>query len=127
MKLVYRFLIVIVALTVLSVWTFRLEENSVFRGGGAKNMVEEFQAYGLTETQMYVVGAFKIFASLLLLLGLRIRKLVVPGAMIMGTFMIGAVVMHLRIGDGLIPTLPSSIMLSSCIAILLLHRSIKWE
>ena len=122
MKLVYRILILIVALTVLSVWTFRMKASSIFRGGSATNMIEEFEAYGLSETQMYVVGTFKILAAILLLLGLRFPKLVVVGASTMGVFMIGAISMPISIGDGFIPTLPSSWMLFCCITILLLHK-----
>jgi len=124
MKFIYRILILIVSLTVLSVWTFRMNENSAFRGGGATTMLEEFQAYGLTETQMYVVGGFKTVAALLLLLGLRFRRLVMPGAGIMAVFMMGAVYMHGSIGDGLIPTLPSVWMLVCCILILVFHRQL---
>ncbi|MEM0932880.1 MAG: DoxX family protein, partial [Bacteroidota bacterium] len=65
MRFIYRTLIVIVALTVLGVWTFRMKAGSIFRGGDATNMLEEFQAYGLTETQMYIVGFFKITAAIL--------------------------------------------------------------
>jgi uncharacterized membrane protein YkgB len=124
MKFIYRALILIVSLTVLSVWTFRMNESSPFRGGEAKTMLEEFQAYGLTETQMYVVGAFKVFAALLLLLGLRFPKLVMPGAGIMAIFMIGAVYMHFSIGDGIVPTLPSVWMLVCCVLILVFHRKL---
>ncbi|MEM6864371.1 MAG: DoxX family protein, partial [Bacteroidota bacterium] len=106
MRFIYRTLIVIVALTVLGVWTFRMKAGSIFRGGDATNMLEEFQAYGLTETQMYIVGFFKITAAILLLLGFRFKRLVVIGASTMAVFMSGAIFMHLSIGDGIIPTLP---------------------
>lgn len=122
MKTIYQTLIAIVSATVLSVWTFRMNSDSIFRGGGASTMLEEFQAYGLTETHMYVVGAFKITAAILLLLGLRFPRLVIPGVLVMTLFMVGAVAMHVRISDGLIPTLPSTIMLTSCVSILVLHR-----
>ncbi len=124
MKRIYQTLILIVSLTVLSVWTFRMNSDSIFRGGGASNMLEEFRAYGLTETHMYIVGAFKMSAAILLLLGLRFRNLIIPGAVVMTAFMIGAVTMHVRIGDGPIPTGPSTIMLASCLLILFLHRRI---
>ena len=124
MKFVYRALIVIVALTVLSVWTFRMNAGSIFRGGSANNMLEEFQAYGLSETQMYIVGAFKILAAIVLLLGLKYPKLVRLGAGTMAIFMIGAIAMHISIGDGIVPTLPSSWMLFCCLVILWLHKRI---
>ncbi len=122
MKTIYQALITIVSATVLSVWTFRMNSDSIFRGGSASTMLEEFQAYGLTETHMYIVGAFKITAAILMLLGLRFSRLVVPGTLVMTFFMVGAVAMHIRIGDGIIPTLPSTLMLTSCLSILVLHR-----
>ena len=44
MKSLLRILIILVAITVLSAWTYRLDLETVYRGGDAKNMIEEFQA-----------------------------------------------------------------------------------
>ena len=71
MKSLLRILIVLVAITVLSAWTYRLDLDTVYRGGDAKNMIEEFQAYGLSQTTMVVVGVFKVVLALMLLLGLK--------------------------------------------------------
>ena len=60
MKLVLKLLILAVAVTVLSAWTFRLEMDTIYRGADASNMIEEFQAYGLNQTTMIVVGIFKV-------------------------------------------------------------------
>ena len=65
MKVFLKILILIVSITVLSAWTFRLEMDTIYRGADASNMIEEFQAYGLSKTTMIVVG---IFATWLLLL-----------------------------------------------------------
>ena len=45
-------MILVVAVTVLSAWTFRLEMDTIYRGADASNMIEEFQAYGLNQTTM---------------------------------------------------------------------------
>ena len=42
MKLVLKLLILAVAVTVLSAWTFRLEMDTIYRGADASNMIEEF-------------------------------------------------------------------------------------
>ena len=87
MKSLLRVLIVLVAITVLSAWTYRLNLETIYRGGDAKNMIEEFSAYGLTQTTMVVVGVFKVVLALMLLLGLKFKKLIVPAALGMALFM----------------------------------------
>ena len=91
MKSLLRILIVLVAITVLSAWTYRLDLETVYRGGDAKNMIEEFQAYGLSQTTMVVVGVFKVVLALMLLLGLKFKKLIIPAAAGMAMFMTAAV------------------------------------
>ena len=76
MKLVLKLLILAVAVTVLSAWTFRLEMDTIYRGADASNMIEEFQAYGLNQTTMIVVGIFKVMCAIFLLLGLKFEKFV---------------------------------------------------
>ena len=76
MKIVLKLLIFLVAITVLSAWTFRLEMDTIYRGADASNMIEEFQAYGLNQTTMIVVGIFKVMCAIFLLLGLKFEKFV---------------------------------------------------
>ena len=45
MKVFLKILILIVGITVLSAWTFRLEMDTIYRGADASNMIEEFQSY----------------------------------------------------------------------------------
>jgi uncharacterized membrane protein YphA (DoxX/SURF4 family) len=123
-KKLYTVLVLVVSLTVLSVWTFRMNRGSIFRGGEASNMLEEFYAYGLSKNTMMVVGIVKVIAALALLLGLRFKKLVAPAAMVMACFMVAAIYFHLSISDPVVPTAPSTLMLLSCISILYLNRRI---
>ena len=118
MKSLLRILIVLVAITVLSAWTYRLDLETVYRGGDAKNMIEEFQAYGLSQTTMVIVGVFKVVLALMLLLGLKFKKLIIPAAAGMALFMTAAVYFHFSISDPIIPTAPSLVMLMSCISII---------
>ena len=111
MKTIFRILILVVSLAVLSAWTWRLNMPSLYRGGDALNMIEEFQAYGLNQTTMVVVGIFKVTCAIILLIGLKVRRFVTPAAFIMGLFMIAAVYFHISISDPLVPTLPSALML----------------
>ena len=122
MKTVYKILILVVSIAVLSAWTWRLNMPSLYRGGEALNMIEEFQAYGLNQTTMVVVGIFKVTCAIILLIGLKVRRFVTPAAFIMGLFMIAAVYFHISISDPLVPTLPSAIMLISCATIIVLDK-----
>ena len=88
MKTIFKILILVVSLAVLSAWTWRLNMPSLYRGGDALNMIEEFQAYGLNQTTMVVVGIFKVTCAIILLIGLKVRRFVTPAAFIMGLFMI---------------------------------------
>ena len=99
--------------------------SSIFRGGGAENMVEEFQLYGLDTSIMIIVGITKVILSMaLLLLGaFKFQSLLKPSAGIMALFMIGAVYFHYSAGDGLVPTIPSASMLISCLLILFLKSN----
>jgi len=122
MKTIYKALIWIVSITVLCAWTFRMNRPSLFRGGDTTTMLEEFQAYGLSKNTMIIVGVCKVIAAIALLLGLRFQKLVVPAAAVMAGFMCAAIYFHLSISDPVVPTAPSTLMLLSCVTIILLNR-----
>ena len=124
MKSLLRILIVLVAITVLSAWTYRLDLETVYRGGDAKNMIEEFQAYGLSQTTMVVVGVFKVVLALMLLLGLKFKKLIIPAAAGMAMFMTAAVYFHFSISDPIIPTAPSLAMLCHVFQSYILKKNI---
>ena len=56
MKMVTKLISLLISVTVLSAWTIRFKMSSIFRGGGAENMVEEFDLYGLNSSIMIIVG-----------------------------------------------------------------------
>ena len=99
-----KYLSLLVSLVVLSAWSFRLNQPSVFRGGDAVNMSEEFAIYGLSDSVMISVGIVKIILALLLLVGgLKFPALIKPSAAVMSLFMIGAVYFHISISDRILP------------------------
>ena len=111
-----KYLSLLVSIIVLSAWSFRLNQPSVFRGGNAENMSEEFAIYGLSDSVMISVGVAKILLAILLLLGgLKYPALIKPSAAAMALFMIGAVYFHVSISDGIIPTLPAASLLLCCL------------
>ncbi len=124
MKAILKILLVVVSVTVITAWTYNINLDTTFRGGDATNMIEEFEAYGLNQTTMVVVGIFKVSCAIMLLFGLKYRKLIVPAAGAMVLFMIAAVYFHLSISDPIIPTAPSLLMLVSCLSIIYLDKRI---
>lgn len=124
LKAILKILIIIVSVTVITAWTYNINLDTTFRGGDATNMIEEFEAYGLNQTTMVVVGIFKVSCAIMLLFGLKYRKLILPSAGVMALFMIAAVYFHLSISDPIIPTAPSLLMLASCLSIIYLDRRI---
>lgn len=124
MKAILKILIVVVSVTVITAWTYNINLDTTFRGGDATNMIEEFEAYGLNQTTMVVVGIFKVSCAIMLLFGLKYRKLILPAAGVMALFMIAAVYFHFSISDPIIPTAPSLLMLASCLSIIYLDKRI---
>ena len=119
MKNLKKISMITVAAVVLNVWLFRFGKATIYRGGDATNMIEEFAVYGLNETMVYLVGGLKILAALGLLIGFYNKKTITPAAGLMAMLMIGAIVMHFKVGDEIIKFLPAGIMfvLSSLIIV----------
>ena len=119
---IYRLLILLVSGTVYNVWLLRLGKATPYRGGGATSLQDEFLVYGLNEQMMYVVGGIKLLASTLLLVGLFRKQLITPAATTIAILMIGAIAMHLKVGDPLMRSLPAAMMLLMSIGILSLKK-----
>ena len=107
MTLFISILQIIVALGLLNVWLLRFHRETAYRGGSARNMQEEFAAYGLPGWSTYVIGFLKIAAALCLLVGLWIHTIVFPAAALICVLMIGALAMHIKVGDPLKKSLPA--------------------
>lgn len=105
---------------ILNVWFNRFDRDTGYRGGDATNMKEEFAEYGFSEQQMYAVGATKVGLAIALLIGLFVPKIVRPAAIGLAAFMVGAIGMHVKVGDPLKRSAPaiSVLTLSSVAAVL---------
>jgi hypothetical protein len=110
---------VIIALGILNVWLLRFNKPSAWRGASSTTLKEEFSAYGLPAAALYVIGFLKVLCALLLLVALWIPALAMPAASLIAVLMLGAVAMHVKIGDPLKKSLPAATMLvlSSLVAI----------
>jgi len=110
----------IVGLGILNVWMLRSGKTTPYRGGEAKNLREEFAAYGLPFWFMCVIGALKVGLALALLAAIWIHSVAQPAAIGLGLLMLGAFVMHLKVKDPMKKALPSIAVLAMCAAIALL-------
>ena len=113
---------VIVGLGLLNVWLLRRQSATAYRGGAAKNLKEEFAAYGLPAPMFYIVGGLKIICGVLLLVGLAYPPVVLPAAAIVAVLMVGAVAMHLKVGDPVSKFVPATLMLAMSGAICVISR-----
>lgn len=91
---------IIVAISVVYVWTFRFH-----------NVLKEFEQFGLSDLTRNMVGATKIALATLLVAGIWYPSLVFIPAVIMGLLMMGAQYFHFKINNPFIKHLPSLILL----------------
>ena len=122
MKYLKQFLILFVSMVVLNVWLLRFNKATIYRGGDATNMIEEFLVYGIDKPFLYLIGALKIAAAVGLLLGFFYKKLVIPCASIITVLMIGAVAMHFKVSDEAQKFFPAAFMLLCGLSIIILSR-----
>jgi uncharacterized membrane protein YphA (DoxX/SURF4 family) len=101
----------IIGLGILNVWLLRFHKATAYRAGMAKNMREEFATYGLPLWFIWVVGGLKILCALSLIAGFWLPQLIRPAAIGMAFLMLGAVGMHIKVGDSVKKSVPASIVL----------------
>ena len=106
-----------IALGILNVWLLRRSKQTGWRGGDARNLKEEFAVYGLPMWFMGAVGFFKIALAALLILGMWLPSITQPAAAGMAVLMLGAVSMHLKVGDPLKKSLPAFSLLVLCLVV----------
>jgi hypothetical protein len=74
-------------------------------------MKEEFAVYGLPPWSVPLIGALKILCAIGLLVGIWLPRLVNPSATGLAILMLGAVVMHVKVGDPPKKSLPAFTLL----------------
>ena len=98
---------VVISLSVMRVWTINFNKSTPWRGGGARNMKEEFTAYGLPMWMVYFVGILKVIFSIGLIAGLWIPELISFSASGIAIFMFFAILMHVKIKDPIKKSIPA--------------------
>jgi hypothetical protein len=111
----------VVALGIINVWVLRARKPTLYRGGDASNLRQEFKVYGLPEAVLYLVGFLKIGAAIALIVGIWVEFLVVPAAVVLGLLMVGALAMHMKVKDPLLRYLPAATVFLGCVLILVLQ------
>lgn len=111
---------VVVGLGLLNVWLVRAGSSTSYRGGDATSLREEFHVYGLPDVMFWLVGILKVGAGLALLVGLWVPALVQPAAAVVAVLMVGALAMHVKVGDPLLRSVPAFLMLLMSGALLFL-------
>ncbi|MDB4754835.1 DoxX family protein [bacterium] len=91
---------IIVAISVLYVWTLRFH-----------NVLKEFEQFGLSDLTRNIVGATKISLATLLVVGIWYSALILIPSVLMGLLMICAQYFHFKISNSFIKHLPSLILL----------------
>jgi phosphoglycerol transferase MdoB-like AlkP superfamily enzyme len=102
---------VIIFISIINVWFFRFNKKTNYRGGNATSMKEEFAIYGLSKPTVYLIGALKVISALALIISIWKPTIEVPAALIMAILMFGAILMHVKIKDSLIKSLPAAMFL----------------
>jgi hypothetical protein len=111
----------IVGVGLLNVWLLRSKSATEYRGGSATSLREEFEAYGLPEIAFYVVGGLKILAGIVLIAGTWIALPVTLAAAVVAALMVGALAMHVKVGDPVKKSVPAALMLVMSLAIVILR------
>ena len=98
---------VVIGLSVMRVWTINFNKSTPWRGGGARNMKDEFTAYGLPMWMVYFGGILKVIFSSGLIAGLWIPELISFSASGIAIFMFFAILMHVKIKDPIKKSIPA--------------------
>jgi hypothetical protein len=118
MKILLNTVQIIVALGLVNVWVLRFGRKTAYRGGAGESLPGEFAAYGLPSWCVWLVGALKLSCAALFVAGIWLPKAVAPAAGVLIGLMLGALLMHVKVRDPLIRSLPAALMLGMSIFLL---------
>jgi len=108
----------IIAVTLLNVWLIRFNKPTMYRGGDSNSMADEFSTYGLPKWFMYVIGFMKVIIAILLIVGIWITALNFYCYISLCVLMIGAIIMHLKVKDEIIKSVPALSILTLLLVLL---------
>ncbi len=97
----------VIAIGLINVWIFRFDRATEYRGGDAKNMKEEFIAYGLPVWLMYFVGFMKLAIAIMLIISFWVEELLVYNLVVLALLMVAALLMHVKVKDPIKKSYPA--------------------
>lgn len=105
----------IVGLSILNVWLAQSKKATMWRGGDAKTIFEEFEVYGLSKTFLYIIGFLKVGLALLLLASIKFTSLTLIASLGLAILLMGSIVMHIKVKDKLYKSFPAALFLVLCL------------
>ena len=100
-----------IAISIYNVWFLLFNKSTIYRGIDAKNMKDEFISYGLKGPFVWSIGFLKVTLATMLVVGIFYDSLIFPAAVGMAVLMLGAILMHLKVKDQPLKSLPATIFL----------------
>ncbi len=111
---------IIIALGLINVWLIRFNKSTLYRGGDAQNLSDEFATYGLPNWSYYLVGFLKIAAALTLFVGIWWPQVVTPASALVTALMLGALAMHAKVKDPIKKYIPAFSVFTLSVLVLVL-------
>ena len=112
---------VLIAIAMVDVWLLRYAKPLRARGGNAQTMEEEFRVYGLPDWFRDLMRFLKLTCAALLVGGIWIPWLALVGGLILSLLMSGAVLMHVKIRDPLLKSVPAAFFLALSLYVVYTH------
>ena len=121
MEILSVILKLIVGLSIINVWTLNASKPSKCSVGSAETLAQEFAVYGLPKWLMFVIGAFKISLSLMLIASIYESDLTQYAGLGLAFFLSGSVLSHLKINDPFYKSIPALSFLLLCLVLVYLN------
>ena len=106
---------VLVALGIFNVWLIRFGKPTKWRSREALDMRSEFEVYGLPGWFMILIGTAKLILAFCLIAGCWFPVITRPAAMGLAALMLGAITMHIKVGDANMKSLPATCMFAGAL------------
>tara|TARA_B100001093_G_scaffold347651_1_gene332285 strand:- start:20768 stop:21145 length:378 start_codon:yes stop_codon:yes gene_type:complete len=111
------YLQLIVGISILSVWLLHAHVPTNFRVGQAQTLREEVTEAGLPDYVYDVMRIVKPIFAFFLIMGILWNPITLPCMAFTTIFMVGAVVMHIKVKDNLFKMIPALTLLLFCFII----------
>jgi|TARA_B100000768_G_scaffold181800_1_gene206512 hypothetical protein len=111
---------IIVGISIINVWLIQPNKPSIWRGGDATTITEEFNVYGLSNTFYKIIFVIKVGLAILLLISIKYDFLTLYSGIGLATLLGGSILMHVKIKDPLFKSFPALLFMVMNLAIIYL-------